>query len=311
MADFGQKFLTNFGQPKLTPTQTHIRLWGRRGFTRQPENQTCTFQGPGPSKTPPKFHEKTPQRDRKRAKWWRERETKRANFWAPHPSGPHPSGPHPSGPRRVFVFHFFFFFSSSCCSVFFEKEVGLAKVGISRLGVSPSDFSANHTRSCMMWPESPPRFRSLWVVWDSLPQPGRGRGLTWQVGLIASQWCTSVTPQPQRPWCKGWSGTHYCVLRPSERVAHLTEAGFEVPVDSVEGQHRCCPSRLPRTQRAQVWVQHKATRCVHQPQRALMRSQHGPLVSAPLTAVPTTRMTRIEGQPFVFSCYDTSDCPFP
>ena len=37
-------------------------------------------------------------------------------------------------------------------------------------------------------------------------------------------------------------------------VAHLTEAGFEVPVDSVEGQHHCCPSRFPRTQRAQVWV---------------------------------------------------------
>ena len=59
----------------------------------------------------------------------------------------------------------------------------------------------------MMWPESPPRLRSLWVVWDSLPQASRGR-LTAQVGLIASLWCTSVTPQWQRPWCKGWSGTH-------------------------------------------------------------------------------------------------------
>ena len=102
----------------------------------------------------------------------------------------------------------------------FLAKVGFATVGISRLGVSPSDFSANHTRSCMMWPESPPRFRSLWVVWDSLPQPGRGRGLTGQVRLIASQWCTSVTPQWQRPWCKGWSGTHFRVLRLSERVWH-------------------------------------------------------------------------------------------
>ena len=35
--------------------------------------------------TSPKFHEKTPQRDTKRAKWWRERNKKARNF-APHPS---------------------------------------------------------------------------------------------------------------------------------------------------------------------------------------------------------------------------------
>ena len=57
--------------------------------------------------------------------------------------------------------------------------------------------------------------------------------------------------------------------------------------------------------------QQKATRCLHQkfhnveywpglsnPERALMRSQCGPLASATFPAVTTNRMTRIEAQPF-------------
>ena len=37
--------------------------------------------------------------------------------------------------------------------------------------------------------------------------------------------------------------------------------------------------------------------------RALLRSQHGPLASAPLTALPTSKATRLEAQPFrVFLC---------
>ena len=39
------------------------------------------IRGSWPSKTPPKFHEKTFKREAERAKWWRERE-KRAKFWA-------------------------------------------------------------------------------------------------------------------------------------------------------------------------------------------------------------------------------------
>ena len=69
-----------------------LRPPGRHTTAR--ELQTCTFQGPGASKTPPKFHEKTPRETQKRARWWREREKKSANFWASHPSGLHPSGPH-------------------------------------------------------------------------------------------------------------------------------------------------------------------------------------------------------------------------
>ena len=33
-------------------------------------------------------------------------------------------------------------------------------------------------------------------------------------------------------------------------------------------------------------------------ERALMRSQHGPLASAPLTALPTSRVMRLDAQPF-------------
>ena len=37
--------------------------------------------------------------------------------------------------------------------------------------------------------------------------------------------------------------------------------------------------------------------------RALLRSQHGPLASAPLTALPTSKATRVDAQPFrVFLC---------
>ena len=112
------------------------RLWGRRGFTRQPQNsKRAHFRDPA-LQTPPKFHERTPKREKKERKLWRDREKKREIFGPPtlrsptlrgptprgatlrvptlrgppfgsppfpglgsHPSGPHPSGPHPSGPH--------------------------------------------------------------------------------------------------------------------------------------------------------------------------------------------------------------------
>ena len=61
-------------------------LRGRRGFTRQPENS---------KQTPPKFHERTPKRERKNIL---AEEGKSAKFWTPPPSGPHPSGPTLLGP---------------------------------------------------------------------------------------------------------------------------------------------------------------------------------------------------------------------
>ena len=96
-----------------------VEFWWCPGFhTTARELQTCTFEGPGASKTPPKFHEKSsPEREQER-KWRRERQKTR-NFGppafgpppfepprcgaltfsrsVPHPSGPHPSGLHPSG----------------------------------------------------------------------------------------------------------------------------------------------------------------------------------------------------------------------
>ena len=49
--------------------------------TTAPEIHTCTFQGPGASKTPPKFHKKTPRETKKRAKMVAG-EGKIAKFWA-------------------------------------------------------------------------------------------------------------------------------------------------------------------------------------------------------------------------------------
>ena len=75
-------------------------------FTPQPEkSKRAHFRAPA-LRTPPKFHEKTPKREKKERKLWREREKKRENL-APHPSGPHffwvwvltPSGPHNSHPH--------------------------------------------------------------------------------------------------------------------------------------------------------------------------------------------------------------------
>ena len=95
-------------------------------------------------------------------------------------------------------------------------------------------------------------------------------------------------------------------------VEHLTEAGFEVsPWTVLRDSTTVARADSPEPSEPKFGWQHKATRCVHQqfhdtvywpelsdPERALMRSQHGPLSSAALTAVPTNRMTRIEAQPF-------------
>ena len=73
------------------------RLWGRRGFTRQPENSKRAHLRLPALETPPKFNEKTPKATQKERKW---DETRQNKFWALHPSGSHfcwfgpPSGPH-------------------------------------------------------------------------------------------------------------------------------------------------------------------------------------------------------------------------
>ena len=68
-------------------------LWGRRGFTRQPENsKRAHFSSPA-FQTPPKFHEKTSKRGKTERKLWRAREKKNAKFWAPPFGSPTLWGP--------------------------------------------------------------------------------------------------------------------------------------------------------------------------------------------------------------------------
>ena len=43
--------------------------------------------------------------------------------------------------------------------------------------------------------------------------------------------------------------------------------------------------------------------------RALLRSQHGPLASAPLTALPTSKAARVDPNPSMSSCADVCTCP--
>ena len=77
-----------------------------RFFTRQPECPNVHISGPQPSKTPPKFHEKTPKREKKEN--WREDGKKSAKLWASPPFGAPPfgaptiRGPHPSGHQPAF-----------------------------------------------------------------------------------------------------------------------------------------------------------------------------------------------------------------
>ena len=69
------------------------------GGTTAKELQTCTFQGPGASKTPPKFHERIPRESTKGVIFRRERGKKR-EILGPNPSGlpllAPPFGAHPS-----------------------------------------------------------------------------------------------------------------------------------------------------------------------------------------------------------------------
>ena len=72
-------------------------LRGRRGFTRQPENsKRAHFRAPALLK-PPKFHEKTPKREKTEeisCGREKEREILGPTVRATTPSGPHPFGSH-------------------------------------------------------------------------------------------------------------------------------------------------------------------------------------------------------------------------
>ena len=101
------------------------------------------------------------------------------------------------------------------------------------------------------------------------------------------------------------------VLRGSEDQGTLEEAGLDIP--SWRTLADTPPQREDGAEPAEPKVgwQHRATRCwedqhlrvqlwptLTDPVRALMRSQCGPLASAALTALPTSRATRLDPQPF-------------
>ena len=104
-------------------------------------------------------------------------------------------------------------------------------------------------------------------------------------------------------------------------VAHLTEAGFQVSSWTVlRDSAIVVRADSPESSEPKFGWKHKATQCVHQqfhdticwpelsdPERALMRSKHGPLSSAVLTAVPTNKMTRTDAQPVCSSLADVHD----
>ena len=87
-----------------TPAAPPDRAAGAR--TRQPENSQRAHLSIPALQTPQKFHEKDPQRGKKRMNFVAGQGKKSAKLWAPHPSGPHvfwvgPSTlrtPHPSDP---------------------------------------------------------------------------------------------------------------------------------------------------------------------------------------------------------------------
>ena len=54
--------------------------WGRRGFTRESESPNVHISGPRPSKTPTKFHERTPRERKKNENCGGRREKKERNF---------------------------------------------------------------------------------------------------------------------------------------------------------------------------------------------------------------------------------------
>ena len=82
--------------------------WVRPRFGRSPRGpfvefwwclkrrKRAHFRAPA-IQTPPKFHERTSKRGRKKEKCGGRGIKKTRNFGPPHPSGPHPSGSHPSG----------------------------------------------------------------------------------------------------------------------------------------------------------------------------------------------------------------------
>ena len=108
------------------------------------------------------------------------------------------------------------------------------------------------------------------------------------------------------------AGTEPC-FSAVRRCAHtLAVADFEAPSWSTMAESQeVLFAEEPEPHEPKVGWQQRAVESLHQKshmenywprltdaEKALMHSQHGPLASAPFTAVPTNRMRRFEAQPF-------------
>ena len=147
----------------------------------------------------------------------------------------------------------------------------------------------------IMWPESQLRFRFLWAAWDSHTASRSREGAHFAsladcLPMVHERHPHSGSdhgardgqgPMPVRsPLGHCWRIAPLLPEPIPQNPASPSLGGSTKP-------HGVSSSTTPYTgQNCQT------------PERVLMRSQHGPLVSAALTAVPTNRMTRIEAQPF-------------
>ena len=104
------------------------RLRGRRGFTRQPENSKRANMRSRPSKTPPKFNEKTTERETKKRTWWLETE-KKLEILGPPPFGAPPSG-----------LDFFWVWAPPFRAMTHTRS----KIGLARIGFGQSWPGQNH-----------------------------------------------------------------------------------------------------------------------------------------------------------------------
>ena len=78
--------------------------WGRRGFTRQPESPNVHISGSRFSKTPTKFHERTP-RERKKNESCGGRREKKSEIWAVQGKGLPAEGVRVRGPEHTHHTH--------------------------------------------------------------------------------------------------------------------------------------------------------------------------------------------------------------
>ena len=141
---------------------------------------------------------------------------------------------------------------------------------------------------------------------------------TCQVGPTPFAWSDSGTRQSQSAWWSCWKSM--TPLLASVQSGSASKQFSTLAWRSLIG--RSCPTaHFPREQdpepsQPKAGWQQRATEKLEQKfvreevwpvlsdsTRALLRSQHGPLASAPLTALPTSKATRLEAQPFrVFLC---------